>query len=148
MHDLTRLAASDQDVRGLLDRRQVLRTGARRTKKNSATCKPIPKHAQGSRFVRGPIPYNWLCVALSFGGKAASLAWAIWWLAGVKGSNPIRLTQRTLRNFNVSTRTARRLLVKFERAGLIQVDSQRGRGPDVTLLPFDQETITDRTTNA
>ena len=144
MHDLTRLAASDQDVRGLLDRRQALGTVARRTKKNSATCKPIPKHAQGGRFVRGPIPYDWLCVALSFGGKAASLAWAIWWL----GSNPIRLTQRTLRNFNVSTRTARRLFVKFERAGLIQVDSRRGRGPDVTLLPFDQETITDRTTNA
>jgi DNA-binding transcriptional ArsR family regulator len=73
-------------------------------------------------------------VALALGGKAGNLSWAIWWLAGVERSNPIRLTGRVLRDFHISPRAARRLLLNFERAGLVEVDRQRGRSPLVTLL--------------
>ena len=96
--------------------------------------KPIPKHEPGDRFVRGPIPYDWLRAALASGGKAGTLSWAMWWLAGMERKNPIKLTRQVLRDFNISPRSARRLLKDFERAGLVEVDRKRGRGPIVTLL--------------
>ena len=70
----------------------------------------------------------------AFCGKAGNLTWAIWWLAGMEKSNPIRLTKRVLREFHISPRSARRLLNDFEQAGLLHVDRKRGRGPDITLL--------------
>jgi hypothetical protein len=103
-------------------------------KRTAAECRPIPKHGRGGRFVRGPIPYDWLRVALSLGNKAGHLALAIWWLIGVEKSNPIRLTGRVLRDFSISPRSARRLLTDFERAGLVEVDRRRGRRPLVTIL--------------
>ncbi len=89
--------------------------------------------------VGGPVPYDWLRMALSFGGKAGHLSWALWWLVGIERGNPIRLTRQVLSDFEISTRASRRLLVDFERAGLVSVDRQRGRGPIVTLLPLQQE---------
>ena len=139
MIDLTRFGGTNQNIHGLLVRQQVLRSKSGGAKKEVADRLPIPKHEQGGRFVCGPIPYEWLRVAFSFGGKAANLAWAIWWVAGVERSNPIRLTARVLGDFNISTRASRRLLIHFERAGLLKADRQRGRGPIVTLLsPWDK----------
>ena len=130
--DLTRFEGSPQDIHGLLDRQQALRT--RGAKQKAGKHHPIPKHQQGGRFVRGPIPHEWLRVALAVGGKAGNLAWAIWFLVGVERSNPIRLTGRVLRDFHISPRASRRLLLDFERAGLVEIDRRRGRGPIVTLL--------------
>ena len=42
-----------------------------------------------------------------------------------------------------SQKTARRLLIEFERAGLVVVDRQRGRGPKVTLTTPAPEITTD-----
>ena len=134
MTDLTRFGGTDQDVYGLLDRKQVLRSKSRVAKREAADRHPIPKHEQGDRFVRGPIPCDWLRLALSAGGKAGHLAWAIWWLAGVQQSNPLKLTKRVLGEFHISTRTANRLLFDFERAGLVEVYRKRGRSPIITLL--------------
>ena len=150
MIDPTRFAGTDQDVHGLLDKQQALRSEARTEKQLVADLRPIPKHHHGDRFVRGPIPYDWLRAALSFGGKAGNLAWSLWWLAGVERANPIRLTRRALTDFNVSTRAARRLLSDFERAGLVEVARKRGRSPIVTLKApaksaLAQERKTDRT---
>lgn len=54
-------------------------------------------------------------------------------IAGMEQTNPIRLTKRVLGEFNISTRSACRLLSSFQQAGIVMVDRQRGRGPDVTL---------------
>ena len=134
MIDPTRFGGTDQDVHGLLDRQQAIRSEDRIAKKDAADRRPIPEHEKGGRFVRGPIPYEWLRMALSFGGKSGNLAWAMWWLVGMKRSNPIRLTGRVLRDFSISTRTARRLLDQFERVGLVEVNRKRGRCPVVALL--------------
>ena len=143
MIDLTQFGGTNQDIDDLLERKQARRSETRAVKKKVANRRPIPKHEQGTRFVRGPVPYEWLRVALSHDGKAGNLAWAIWWLAGVERSNPIRLTRRVLCNFNISTRAARRLLFAFERSGLVEVDRKRGRGPIVTLLTPKQESAAD-----
>ena len=143
MTDLTRFGGTDPDIDGLLGRQKALRSVAQIERREVTDRHPIPKHEQGGRFIRGPIPYDWLRVALSIGGKAGNLAWSLWWLAGMERTNPIRLTKRVLSDFNVSTRAARRLLIEFERAGLVVVDSQRGRGPKVTLTNPKPEITTD-----
>ncbi len=134
MNDLTRFGGTNEDVHGLLDQQQVLRTKSQDAKQKFTDRHPIPKHERGGRFVRGPIPYDWLRLALNAGGKAGHLAWAIWWLAGIEQSNPLKLTKQVLCRFHISTRTASRLLLDFEQAGLVEVDRKRGRGPIVTLL--------------
>jgi hypothetical protein len=132
--DLQSFSGSSNELQNLLERQQSLRT---ESKSNPTKPRPktvIPKHQRGEMFVRGPIPFDWLRLALAIGGKAGNLAWAIWWRAGIEQQNPIKLTVRTLRDFHVSPRTARRLLLDFEKAGLLQLDRKRGRGPLVTLL--------------
>lgn len=134
MIDPKRFQGSDEAVRGLLDRQQAVRAESQRASRQKVSGRPIPKHGDGERFVRGPIPYAWLCAALALGNKAGNLAWAIWWLVGVERSNPVRLTARVLRDFQMSPRTARRILGDFERVGLVEVERRRGRGPTVTVL--------------
>ena len=134
MTDLTRFTGTTQDVRGLLDQQRKMRSQAQNEKRKTAESNPLPKHKQGERFVRGPIPCDWLQRALACGGKSCNLALALWWRAGMQRCNPIRLTRQVARDFNISPRCVRRLLSKFERAGLVQVARKRGRGPQVVLL--------------
>jgi hypothetical protein len=137
--DLQTFSGKPEQLQRLLDRQQALRTESQ-TKPNELRPKTtIPKHHPGEKFVRGPIPFDWLQPALALGGKAGNLAWAIWFRAGIERQNPIKLTGRTLRDFHISPRAARRLLRDFEKAGLVQVDQKRGRGPMVTLLPQTKE---------
>ncbi|MEE3368790.1 MAG: hypothetical protein VX346_05555 [Planctomycetota bacterium] len=134
MTDLTRFTGTTQDVRGLLDQQRKMRSQVQHEQRKTAESNPLPKHKQGERFVRGPIPCDWLHRALACGGKSGNLALALWWLAGMQRCNPIRLTRQVARDFNISPRCVRRLLSKFGRAGLVQVARKRGRGPQVVLL--------------
>ena len=140
MTDLTRFTGTTQDVCGLLDQQRKMRSQAQNEKRKTAESNPLPKHKQGERFVRGPIPCDWLQRALACGGKSGNLALALWWLAGMQRCNPIRLTRQVALDFNISPRCARRLLASFERAGLVQVARKRGRGPQVVLLALDAKT--------
>ncbi len=94
----------------------------------------LPRHARGERFLRGPIPLDWLGACYPLGLKAVNVALALWWLAGLKRTNPVRLTRESLAHFDVTPQTARAVLAKMERAGVVNVERHRGRGPDVTLL--------------
>ena len=141
MTDLTRFTGTTQDVCGLLDQQRKMRSQAQNEKRKTAESNPLPKHKQGGRFVRGPIPCDWLHRALGCGGKSGNLALALWWLAGMQRCNPIRLTRQVALDFNISPRCARRLLSDFERAGLVQVARKRGRGPQVTLLSLSGEIV-------
>ena len=131
--DPTRFSGTKQEVEGLLHQKlEMLRSSP-----NEHTIFANPTRVREGRFVRGPIPYGWLSAALLCGHKAGNLAWAIWWLKGMKPAKPIRLTKQVLQDFRVSTRTARRLLEDFEQAQLIHVDRHRGRAPLVTVLKVD-----------
>lgn len=141
MTDLTRFTGTTQDVRGLLDQQRKMRSQVQHEQRKTAESNPLPKHKQGERFVRGPIPCDWLHRALACGGKSGNLALALWWLAGMQRCNPIRLTRQVAIDFNISPRCARRLLASFERAGLVQVERKRGRGPLVALLSLSEEIV-------
>ncbi len=128
--DHQKYVGSDEDIRQLMQRRERNRPDKRTPEREF----PIPRHKSGERFIRGPIPWEWLRLALSVGGKAANLSLALWYLIGLKRVNPFRLTNKTISEFGLTPKTARRLLLAFEAKGLIEVDRQRGRGPDVTIL--------------
>ena len=122
-----------------MDRQHSQRIPTKVSKSESDDGFPVPKHKAGERFVRGPIPYEWLRLALNIGNKTGNLALAIWFLVGVKGSNPILLTPHVLKDFSISPRSARRILSQLETAGLIRMDRKRGRSPLITLLDLKQK---------
>lgn len=128
--DHQRFVGTDEDIRELMLQRESKRPEQR----TAHSVSPIPRHKSGERFVRGPIPWQWLRLALSIEGKSGNLAFALWYLAGLTKANPIRLTSKILTEFGVSSKTATRLLLAFKAKGLVDVDRQRGRGPDVTIL--------------
>ena len=105
-------------------------------------CKPpvaisgYPLLPPGGQFIRGPIPLDWLGVAIPLARKALHVAMAIWYCYGFKQEIVIKLTPTKLKPFGVTTETARAILHKFEAAGLVSVDRKRGRSPLVTIKPI------------
>ena len=134
MFDPKDFAATQTEVERLSERQHRSQAEVLGKKEKVAKSHPIPRHKPGQKFVCGPIPCGWLQKALTQGGKAGALCWAIWWLAGIQRSNPIRLTAQALRRFSIQPQAARRLLSKFEKVGLVKVNRKTGRGPMVTLL--------------
>ena len=92
-----------------------------------------PLLPKGGRFIKGPIPLDWIEVAIPLGRKAINVAMAIWYCYGFKHETEIKLTPTKLKPFRVTTETARTILHKFEAAGLVSVDRKQGRSPLVTI---------------
>ena len=44
----------------------------------------VPRHRPGGHFLKGPIAWDWLCVAANQSGKALHVAIALWFLVCVK----------------------------------------------------------------
>jgi hypothetical protein len=130
--DLTQLGGTTEELDDLLSSQRLEVKATKRQSKDTKV--GLPRHAQGEKFVKGPVPLSWLRLALSLGGKAGNLAWALWWRAGVEGGSPVPITPKMLADFDLPERTTSRLLHHFESAGLIKVDRQRGRCPRVGLL--------------
>ena len=121
----------NEPLRDLLAKQQSLRADTKQRQGAVENSSPIPRPSSGEKFIKGPIPYEWLRRALKSGGKSGHLAFAIWWMVGIRKANPVRLTAQILGNFCISTRAAHRLLDDFEQRGLVKVSRRRGRGPDV-----------------
>jgi hypothetical protein len=101
----------------------------------SAPSKRAPRHKFGEKFVRGPIPLDWLCVAAKQPGKAFQVAMGLWFRAGINNSNRMRFPMSWLnRAFSVNRTTAYRGLSALEKVGLVSVVRHRGRASIVTLL--------------
>jgi hypothetical protein len=86
------------------------------------------------RFIRGPIPWVWLCKANQLRGSALGVALALWYLAGLTSSKTMALTNGPLRDLGIDRYAKRRGLAALESAGLVAVERRRGRNPVVTLL--------------
>ena len=93
-----------------------------------------PRHKQGQRFLKGPIPWAWLRGAARFPGKALHVAIALWFTAGLTRRRVIQLSPSTLRMLGVERNAARRGLLALEKAGLVHVERRSCRSPIVTLL--------------
>ncbi|MGB3291102.1 MAG: hypothetical protein WBA83_17675 [Burkholderiaceae bacterium] len=86
------------------------------------------------RFIKGPIPLDWISEAACLPGKTLHVALALQYLAGLTKSNTIKLPAKTLDVMGVARNAKADALVRLQRAGLIAVRQLPGRAPVVTLL--------------
>ena len=89
---------------------------------------------QTRRFLRGPIPWEWLCRASCLPGAALAVAVALWHLVGIKRAKTIGLGNALVTELGVQRHAKYRALAALESAGLVRVDRHTGRNPVVTLI--------------
>ena len=97
--------------------------------------KQAPLHLkQRGKFLKGPIPLEWLTKAANLPGKSLHVAVALRFWAGVKKIRSIKLSNRSLKDLGITRYSKKRALKNLELAGLIIVKSHTGRAPTVTIL--------------
>lgn len=102
---------------------------------NNESDESLPSFYQGEKFLKGPIPWNWLCRASCIPGRAFHVAIRIWHLAGLyKGKKTFALSQKILRELGLKRTTAYRGIASLEAEGLIKVERNPGRNSIVTIL--------------
>jgi len=103
-----------------------------RTAPSTDTKKP-PRHKTGGKFLKGPVPWDWISMAAKLPGKALHVSIVLWFLAGVKNSRTIILSSTALKGIGVKRNAAYRGLAALEESGLVSVVRHRGRCPVVTI---------------
>src|SRR5262249_34145873 len=98
----------------------------------------LPRRRPG-RFLKGPIPWDWLSRAMALRGRALQVALRLWFQSGVSRSRTVLFCQERAAADGIPTTTARRAVRELERAGLVRVVRRPGRGLDVTLLDAPDE---------
>lgn len=86
------------------------------------------------RFLKGPVPWDWICLASSVSSTAGLVGFAIWRLVGATNSRTVRLSNRELELLNISARSKTRALEALKKLGLIEVEQKAGCLPVVTVL--------------
>lgn len=92
-----------------------------------------PRHKKGEKFLKGPIPWDWLCLAAQQKGRSLHVAIALWFLAGMNKKRTVALTNTVLQGLGINRFTKSRALRTLERAQLITISSHKGRNPVVTI---------------
>ena len=95
----------------------------------------LPRPAQGEHFLKGPIPLDWLKRASQLPGRSLHVGLMVWYLAGLKQSSSVSLSNKLTREFGIDRNAKYRALEWLAGAGLITVASGAGRAPSVTLRP-------------
>jgi hypothetical protein len=99
------------------------------------TTRRVPRHAPGQHFLKGPIPWAWLVEAGRLRGAALPVALKIWQLAGIHRAAIFEFSaSRAAREVGLDDRSGHRGLRALERAGLIRMDSRKGRKPVIEIL--------------
>lgn len=93
----------------------------------------LPRHKPGEKFLKGPIPMDWIHAAGKLPGQALRVALELWFLAGCEKTGSIRITNARLVKLGISCNTARRAIQQLEDAKLIGVERPDGRSLVVTL---------------
>jgi hypothetical protein len=92
-----------------------------------------PRHRQGEKFLKGPIPWTWLERAFLLPGKALHVALLLWQKAGCRRSRTVPFCLAGGLPPGLNEQSARRGLRRLEAAGLVTVRHSPGRGLEVTL---------------
>jgi hypothetical protein len=93
----------------------------------------LAKPRQAGRFLRSPVPWEWIIAAHGLPGQALIVGLCLWRLAGAMGSRTVMLGNVELEPFGIDRATKCRALAALERAGWIAVAREPGRFPRVTL---------------
>ena len=112
---------------------------AKATSRNPINRMP-PRHKRGEKFLKGPIPWNWLRKAAHQPGKTFHVAIVVWFLAGICRKKSVRLEKKALRELGLNRHAAYRGLKALEKVGLICVERHPGHSPIVTINDYKNET--------
>ncbi len=103
-----------------------------------------PRPRRDERFLKGPVPWDWLAAACQLPGACARVALALWFVAGLRKAHTVRLGSQITAELGVSRDAKRRALDRMEAAGLVSVERQERRAPLVTLLEFAADGVSGR----
>jgi len=96
-----------------------------------------PRPAYKGKFLRGPVPLDWLRRAAELPGCALAVGLALWFLHGCMNQPTVKLTRQTLELFGVKRQAGYLGLKNLEKSGLIRADRHPGRCPIVTILSLE-----------
>lgn len=96
--------------------------------------KKIAMVHRGKRFLKGPVPWDWIIRAASLPGKALIVGLCLWRLKGATGKDSVRLGNGEAEPFGIDRAAKSRALRALERARLITVDRSDSRRLMITLL--------------
>ena len=117
-----------------------LRIGRRATSRVMSSAQSIPRPKAGGMFLRGPIPLDWLSRAAALPGRSLHVAIAIWFMAGLKKTRNVPVSNITGLQFGLDRNAKYRALEWLESANLITVERRTGRAPIVTILEAPNKT--------
>jgi hypothetical protein len=92
------------------------------------------QRAPAEKFIKGPIPVEWISRANALPGKAGAVGLALWFLVGVRGAKVIKLTGEIERIAACKRQAKYQALTALEEAGLISVKQTPGARATVTIL--------------
>ena len=92
-----------------------------------------PRHRQGEKFLKGPIPSEWLSQACRLPGKAVAIALLLWREAGCRDCRTVRFRLGAAVEWGIHRATARRGLRALAAAGLVTMSYLPGRALEVTI---------------
>jgi len=110
--DLELYAAKETDLNRFYELTE--HTEPNRRKRKPKMRLDLPRHNVGEKFIKGPIPLGWMRTASRCGYRSEAVALLLWYAAGWQKSNPVKLTPTILAEFQVSPKTARRTLDRFQ----------------------------------
>ncbi|MDZ7655706.1 MAG: hypothetical protein U0997_07150 [Sulfurimicrobium sp.] len=86
------------------------------------------------KFIKGPIPFDWMQTANALPGKAGQVGIALWFLAGVKKSKTVKITSEAERLAGCVRQTFAKGLAALEVAGLVAVERKPGQKATVEII--------------
>ena len=95
-----------------------------------------------SKFIKGPIPFDWMAKANKLPGKAGPVGLGLWFLGGIQRKRPVKLTAEIELLAGCERKAVANALIQLEQAGLIAVTRHRGSRPTVELLDFSAPLVT------
>jgi hypothetical protein len=97
-----------------------------------------PRQVITGNFVP-PIPLGWIVKASRLSGRALEVAIAIRIQSAFMKSQPVSLTNWTMKLFRIDVYAKSRALSSLEQAGLIQIERKPGCNPVVTIMEIEEE---------
>jgi hypothetical protein len=86
-----------------------------------------------ARFILGPLPLDWFEAASSLGHGPLAAGLTIWRVYGMTKRDTMTLSSADLRHMGISKIAKSRALRALERAKLIRVKREPGRGAVITI---------------
>lgn len=89
--------------------------------------------APTKKFIKGPIPLDWISRANALPGKAGAVGLALWFLAGVRKSQTVKLTGEVEKIARCGRKAVYAGLAALEGNGLVFITKRSGARPVVTI---------------